>query len=91
MRNNKSKLTLYHPATYQITVPGTLDALWIDDTSSLEITVTESVAGQPITVLTGSMDQAALQGLLRRLYGQGLPLVSVNCVEFVKKGFLDGG
>ena len=35
----------------------------------------------PITTLTGTVDQAALQGLLRRLYSLGLLLISVNCVE----------
>ena len=37
--------------------------------------------GPPITTLTGTVDQAALQGLLRRLYSLGLPLISVNWVE----------
>ncbi len=85
MRNNMSKLTLYQPATYQIKVPGALDALWVDDARSLSLTVEENSDGQPITILTGPMDQAALLGLLRRLYGLGLPLISVNCVEFVNK------
>jgi hypothetical protein len=34
----------------------------------------------PVTTLTGAVDQAALHGLLRRLYSLGLPLISVNCV-----------
>ena len=37
--------------------------------------------GPPITTLTGTLAQAALQGLLRWLYGLGLPLISVICVE----------
>jgi hypothetical protein len=37
--------------------------------------------GPSITALTGTADQAALQGLLRRLYTLGLLLLSVNCVE----------
>ena len=85
MRNNKSKLTLHQPATYQIIVPGALDALWVDDASSLCLTVEEGSDGQPISILTGPMDQAMLQGLLRRLYGLGLPLISVICVEFVER------
>jgi hypothetical protein len=36
---------------------------------------------RPVTTLTGAVDQAALQGLLRRLYSLGLPLISVECVE----------
>jgi hypothetical protein len=35
----------------------------------------------PLTILTGILDQAALQGLLRRLCALGLPLISVTCVE----------
>jgi len=37
--------------------------------------------GPPITTQTGTVDQAALQGLLRRLYSLGLPLISVNCIN----------
>ena len=37
--------------------------------------------GSPVTIFTGSVDQAALQGLLRRLYSLGLPLISVVCVD----------
>ena len=39
----------------------------------------------PITTLTTSVDQAALQGLLRHLYSMGLPLISVSWVDFDKK------
>jgi hypothetical protein len=85
-----SKLTLHQPATYQIKVPGAIDALWVDDDGSLCVAVEASDAGQPITVLTGPMDQAALLGLLRQLYGLGLPLLSIICVEFVNKSDPDG-
>jgi hypothetical protein len=38
--------------------------------------------GPPVTTLTGTVaDQAALQGLLRRLYSLGLPLISAHCIE----------
>jgi hypothetical protein len=37
--------------------------------------------GPPITTLIGTLDQAALQSLLRRLYSLGLPLLSVICIE----------
>jgi hypothetical protein len=37
--------------------------------------------GPPITTLTGTADQAALQSVLRRLYSLGLPLISVTLVE----------
>ena len=37
--------------------------------------------GSPVTILTGLFDQAALIGLLRRLYSLGLPLI---CVEYLE-------
>jgi hypothetical protein len=39
----------------------------------------------PIATLIGTLDQAALHGLLRRLYSLGLPLISVICVEHGSK------
>ena len=85
MKSSVTKLTLHHPATFQIKVPGALDPLWVENVHSLRVTVEESRAGQPITILTGAMDQAALHGLLRQLYGLGLPIISVICIEFAEK------
>jgi hypothetical protein len=83
---NKPKLTLYEPATYQIKVPGVLDDKWSDWNVGMTITVEYDQYEQPYTILTGAVDQAALQGLLRQLYGLGLPLLSVICIEFVDSG-----
>jgi hypothetical protein len=81
MRNEIiQKLTLDRPATYQIKVPGKLDEGWPDWAGRMTITVESAGEGPPVTTLTGTVDQAALQGLLRRLYSLGLPLISVNCV-----------
>jgi hypothetical protein len=81
VRKVRQKLTLDRPATYQIRVPGELDASWSDWVGEMTITVESEGEDRPITTLTGSLDQAALQGLLRRLYSLGLPLISVICVE----------
>jgi hypothetical protein len=81
MKDMKQKLTLDRPATYQIKVPGELDKSWSDWAGGMTITVESEGDGPPVTTLTGTVDQAALQGLLRRLYSLGLPLISVNCVE----------
>ena len=75
------KLTLYQSVTYQIKVPGELGESWSDWMSGMEITVESEGNNSPVTILTGKVDQAALQSLLRRLYSLGLPLISVNCVE----------
>ena len=82
----RDKLTLYEPATYQITVPGELDPSW-SDWFEMAITVEAEGEGPPVTTLTGIVaDQAALQGLLRRLYARGLPLISAICIEDPSKG-----
>ena len=77
----EQKLTLYRPATYQIKVPGYLDESWSNWVGGMAITFESEDDGPPVTTLTGTVDQAALQGLLRRLYSLGLPLISVNCVD----------
>jgi hypothetical protein len=77
----KQKVTLDRPATYQIKVPGHLDESWSDWARGMTITVEREGNGSPITILTGTFDQAALPGLLRRLYSLGLPLISSICIE----------
>jgi hypothetical protein len=81
MKEVKQKLSLDRPATYQIKVPGELDESWSDWADGMAIAVESEGEGPPVTTLTGTVDQAALQSLLRRLYSLGLPLMSVNWVE----------
>jgi hypothetical protein len=81
MKKVGQKLSLDRPATYQIKVPGQLDESWSDWAGGMTIAVESEGEGPPITTLTGTVDQAALQGLLRRLYSLGLPLISVVCVD----------
>jgi hypothetical protein len=81
MKEIKPKLTLDRPATYQIKVPGHLDESWSDWAGGMTVTVEFEEDEPTITTLTGTLDQAALQGLLRRLYSLGLPLLSVICLE----------
>ena len=81
MTKQVNKLTLDRPVTYEIKVPGYLGESWSDWVGGMTITVENEGDGQPVTILSGTVDQAALQGLLRRLYSLGLPLISVRCVE----------
>jgi hypothetical protein len=89
MKQSKQKLMLYQPATYQIKVPGELGENWSDWAGGMTIEVESKSDGKgssyPVTTLTGALDQAALQGLLRRLYSLGLPLISVVCIECGQK------
>ena len=80
---NKHIPTLDRPATYEVVVPGRLDDNWSDWAEGLVVTFT-CVEELLFSTLTCTVDQAALQGLLRRLYAQGLPLISVTCVECVQ-------
>jgi hypothetical protein len=81
MKKDKQKLTLDRPVTYQIKIPGVLDEKWLDWNGGMVITVESDRNGDPITTLTITVDQAALQGLLRYLYSLGLPLISVICID----------
>jgi len=81
MNKEKQKLTLDKLVTYQIKVPGKLDESHTDWTGMMKIKVRNDKDDSPVSTLTGSVDQAALQGLLRRLYYLGLPLISVNLTE----------
>ena len=77
----KQKLTLDRPATYQIKVPGHLGENWSIWVEGMNIDVVRECGDPPITTLTGTVDQAALQGLLRRLYSLGVPLISAICLD----------
>jgi hypothetical protein len=82
-KKTKQKLTLDRLAIYQIKVPGELDEKWSHWAGLMTVTVGSDDDDLPITTMTGILDQAALQGLLRRLYSLGVPLISVICVDFI--------
>ena len=81
MKKAEQKLTLDGPTSYQIKVPGELDARWSGWAAGMTLAAERGGDGLPVTTLTGVLDQAALHSLLRRLYALGLPLISVICVE----------
>jgi len=64
--------------TYQVRVEGELGQDWADWLGGPAI----SREGDGVTLLTCAVpDQAALDGLLRRLRDLGVPLVSVNRID----------
>jgi hypothetical protein len=81
MKKPKHKLTLDRPATYQIKVPGHMSEGWTEWIEGMTVTVDSEGDGPSVTTLTCTLDQAALLGLLRRLYAMGLPLISASYVE----------
>jgi hypothetical protein len=65
---------------YQIKVQGKLDEGWSDWFSGMTVTFEEG--STPITTLTGTVaDQAALRGILCKLWDLNLTLVSVRRIE----------
>ena len=67
--------------TYQISVRGKLDDRWSDWFSGLELSETTGPAGTPATILTGTIDQPALRGIVNRVWDLNLTLVSIITVE----------
>ena len=80
---NKPQLTLDQPVTYQIKVLGELGENWRDWAGEMNVLVERDSDDLSVSTLTSKLDQAALQGLLRRLYSLRLPLISVICLEVV--------
>lgn len=81
MNNRQPRLTLDRPVIYRVIVPGELDATWVDRAGGLTVAVKRQGDDPPATILTGTLDQAALHSLLHRLYTLGIPLISVRCLS----------
>ena len=70
------------PVIYQIIVQGYLDESRSDWFDGMAIEPQVDADGRSVTKLTGKVvDQAALQGLLRKLYDLGLSLLSMQRKE----------
>jgi len=64
---------------YQIKVEGCVDPGWSDWFGEMQPTQATGGDGRPITVLKGVLaDQAALRGILTRLWDLNLTLISVS-------------
>lgn len=82
MKDANWKLGMDRPGRYEIKVPGRLDESWSEWFEGMTITVEGGDDGPTITTLTGIVtDEAALLGLLDRLYSLGLRLLSVRRIE----------
>lgn len=77
----KHKYTLDQRINYQIKISGILSENWIEVIEKMEMSSANDEDGQPVSTLIGMVDQAALQGLLRKLYYLGFPLISVNAIQ----------
>jgi hypothetical protein len=68
------------PASYRITVEGSLDEKWSGRLGGMQIATRQRRGQKPVTTLSGQVqDQAALMGVLNSLYELHLRILSVNC------------
>ena len=64
---------------YRIVVAGELDPSWSAWLDELEITSCQAQGGGVLTILSGRLsDQAALRGILNKIWDLRLTLVSIN-------------
>jgi len=84
MKNSSQRFRQGQPATYLIQVQGWISERWVDWFDDMTITVRDDEDGAPaVTTLTGTVaDQAALLGLLQKLYNLGFPLLLVRRKEY---------
>ena len=69
-------------ASYRITVEGKIDSSWSDWFSGLSIASQKVSGGKYVTIFSGILlDQAALRGLLNRLWDLNLELLSLQRVD----------
>jgi hypothetical protein len=68
--------------TYQITVEGKIDSSWSDWFACLSVASYQEPDGMFVTTIHGVLnDQAALRGLLNRLWDLNLEVVSLQRVD----------
>ncbi len=81
-RRSVWQLSRAQPLEYRIDVQGRIDDRLADWFEGMEITPVDEEAALKITSLSGTVaDQAALMGLLRKLYDRGYLLLCVECLS----------
>jgi hypothetical protein len=82
METYRSNVSMFEPATYRMSVLGTLDKKWSDDCCGMTIEHGIVLDQYPMTTLTGLLiGQSALIAVFNTLYDRGYPIISVECIE----------
>jgi hypothetical protein len=82
MEKYRPSASMFEPATYRISILGTLDKKWSDYCGGMTIEHDLALNQYPMTTLTGQLiDQSALIGVLNSLFDMGCPIISLECVE----------
>jgi hypothetical protein len=72
----------FEPATYKITIQGTLDKHLSAYYSGMTMEHRSDPKRDAMTILTGLLkDQSALMGVLNSLHDTGYPILLVECIE----------
>jgi hypothetical protein len=59
-----------------------LDPDWSEWFEGLSVETSRDASGAPLTVISGPVtDQAALQGLLTKIWNLNLPILAVKCLS----------
>ena len=75
-------VSMIEPATYRISIMGTLDKNWSDYCGGMAIEHERDPHHHAVTILTGRLaDQSALVGILNSLHDIGCPILSVERME----------
>ncbi len=78
MGQRPQRIALDEPAVYLLRVQGVISEHWLGYFDDIKVSV-EGEDGWAITTLVGRIvDQAALQGLLQKMYTLGLVLLKVE-------------
>ena len=78
MTGKTLKSTRDTPSTYRIRVQGGLDVGWSEWFSGIAVTSVKKEGRLPITTMEGSVvDQAALRGILAKIWDLGMTLISI--------------
>jgi hypothetical protein len=73
--------SLHEPIGYQVKVAGEPGENWSEWLGQVDICRETDPSGMIVTKISGCFDQAAIHGLLRRLYFLGYPLISANYIQ----------
>ena len=76
---------------YEIRVSVILGSSWTEWFDGLSIRHEDELRGQAFSTLSGSMDQAALHGVLLKIRDLGLPLLAVHRMDEARVPSSDEG
>jgi len=82
MDQRRKQVNMFEPAVFLIRIEGRLGESWSEYFGAQSMSVEVDEAGlYSTTLISEPVDQAALVGMINRLNGMGLPVVSVECLS----------